>query len=154
MGVSPVRNRASDTQRKMLLRSIAHGRDAHATFLRATLMTSVERIQRDIETIAGFTQTPGQGATRPTFSPAWVAARDYVIRELEACGCRARIDAGNHLSLLHRLSAFDVGGSDAPGDVGSDLGLSIGEKAAGQGEVARHLFVLDRRQLHLDRGGG
>jgi hydantoinase/carbamoylase family amidase len=72
------------------------------------LMTSVERIQRDIETIAGFTETPGQGATRPTFSPAWAAARDYVIRELESCGCRVRIDAAGNIRARSSAVAFET----------------------------------------------
>src|SRR4051794_27441957 len=55
-----------------------------------------ERIQSDIDAIAGFTETPGEGATRPTFSNAWRQARDYVIGQLEAAGCKVKIDpAGN-----------------------------------------------------------
>jgi len=71
-------------------------------------MRSVEHIQRDIETIAGFTETPGQGATRPTFSPAWAAARDYVIRELEACGCRVQIDPAGNLRARSAAVAFET----------------------------------------------
>ena len=71
-------------------------------------MSSVERIQRDIETIAGFTETPGQGATRPTFSPAWAAARDYVIRELESCGCRVQIDPAGNLRARSAAVSFET----------------------------------------------
>ena len=56
------------------------------------------RIARDIETIAGFTeQDPKIGHSRPTFSPAWRKARDYVIREAETAGCVARVDAAANL---------------------------------------------------------
>ena len=71
-------------------------------------MSSIERIQRDIETIAGFTETPGQGATRPTFSPAWAAARYYVIRELEACGCRVQIDPAGNLRARSSAVSFET----------------------------------------------
>ena len=36
---------------------------------------SVDRIRADIEAIARCTETPGNGATRPTFSRAWGEAR-------------------------------------------------------------------------------
>ena len=54
---------------------------------------SAERIRADIEAIARFTETPGGGATRPTFSQAWRQARDYVIDEAKRAGCQIRIDA-------------------------------------------------------------
>lgn len=53
---------------------------------------SLERLQRDIEAIAAITATPGQGATRPTFSPEWGRARDYFISQAQAHGCHVRID--------------------------------------------------------------
>jgi allantoate deiminase len=56
-----------------------------------------ERIQSDIDAIAAFTETPGEGATRPTFSDAWRQARDYVIAQLEAAGCKVKIDAAGNV---------------------------------------------------------
>src|SRR3954463_257865 len=56
---------------------------------------SVDRIRSDIEAIARFTETPG-GADRPTFSPAWRAARDYVIEQAKRVGCKVRIDAAGN----------------------------------------------------------
>src|SRR5687768_112429 len=57
---------------------------------------SVDRIRADIEAIARCTETPGNGATRPTFSAAWGAARAYVIAQAEAAGCQIGISgAGN-----------------------------------------------------------
>jgi hydantoinase/carbamoylase family amidase len=52
-----------------------------------------DRIRSDIAAIARFTETPGAGATRPTFSNQWRAARDCVIDEAKRVGCDARIDA-------------------------------------------------------------
>jgi len=56
------------------------------------------RLERDIETIAGFTERdPRVGHSRPTFSASWRRARDYVQREAEALSCRVRIDAAGNL---------------------------------------------------------
>ncbi|HEY9055335.1 MAG TPA: M20 family metallo-hydrolase [Rectinemataceae bacterium] len=51
----------------------------------------------DIETIAGWTETdPVAGYNRPTFSPSWKAARDYVAAQASSLGCSVRTDpAGN-----------------------------------------------------------
>lgn len=69
---------------------------------------SADRISKDIETIAGFTETPGKGATRPTFSPSWRAARDYVISELEKSNCRVRIDAAGNVHARPFAVSFDT----------------------------------------------
>ena len=58
---------------------------------------NVQRIRRDIEAIALCTQTPGSGATRPTFSAAWSEARDYVISQAKAAGCGISVDAAGNL---------------------------------------------------------
>ncbi|HEX4130093.1 MAG TPA: M20 family metallo-hydrolase [Pirellulales bacterium] len=60
---------------------------------------SARRLQRDFDTIAGFTATPGHGASRPTFSPTWRAACDYVIAEARAAGCELRVDAAGNIHL-------------------------------------------------------
>jgi len=53
---------------------------------------------RDIEVIARCSESdPGTGHSRPTFSPAWKASRDHVVREAEATGCRTRVDAAGNL---------------------------------------------------------
>src|SRR3954471_6158785 len=54
---------------------------------------STDRIRADIDAIAAFTETPGAGSTRPTFSEAWRHARDYVIDQARIAGCGIRIDA-------------------------------------------------------------
>lgn len=56
-----------------------------------------DRIRRDLAMIATFTATPGHGATRPTFSPAWRDACDYLKRELASLGCKVRVDAAGNL---------------------------------------------------------
>lgn len=59
----------------------------------------VDRIAADIRAIAACTQTPGNGATRPTFSTEWARARDYVIAEAKKIGCDARIDASGNVFM-------------------------------------------------------
>jgi allantoate deiminase len=56
-----------------------------------------------------MTQTPGHGATRPTFSAEWGAARDYVIDVARRAGCSLRIDAAGN--VFARPAAL---GSDEP----------------------------------------
>lgn len=50
------------------------------------------RIAADLDLIAGITETPGDGSSRPTFTPQWALARDYVIGQARAAGCDAVID--------------------------------------------------------------
>ncbi|MEM6562337.1 MAG: 2-oxo-4-hydroxy-4-carboxy-5-ureidoimidazoline decarboxylase, partial [Planctomycetota bacterium] len=56
-----------------------------------------DRLRRDIETIAAITQTPGAGATRPTFSKEWGSAVAYVAAEAEKLGCHVRRDSAGNL---------------------------------------------------------
>ena len=54
---------------------------------------SEKRLMDDIETIAGWNESdPAAGYDRPTFSPSWKAARDYVIEEARKLGCSVRTD--------------------------------------------------------------
>ncbi|MGI6604661.1 MAG: Zn-dependent hydrolase [bacterium] len=55
--------------------------------------TSVERMQRDIQTLAQFTATPGAGVTRFSLTPEDRAARKYIKEQLRAAGCTVREDA-------------------------------------------------------------
>jgi allantoate deiminase len=74
----------------------------------AAVGVDAARMARDIDAIAGFSQTdPALGCNRPTFSPAWRKARDYVIREAEAAGCRTRVDAAGNVHA--RPSALEWG---------------------------------------------
>lgn len=62
----------------------------------------VDRIAADIEAIGQCTRTPGAGADRPTFTPAWRQARDHVCVEAERAGCHWRVDAAGNLHLRPR----------------------------------------------------
>ena len=58
------------------------------------------RISHDIDTIAGFSEAPATvGHSRPTFSPAWRSAVDYVVAQAEAAGCVHRVDAAGNVFL-------------------------------------------------------
>jgi len=69
----------------------------------------VERIQDDIEQIAHFSETgPEVGYSRPTFSPSWARARDYVISEAEQAGCEPLIDAHGNVHIRPRTYGWDT----------------------------------------------
>src|SRR5687767_6069588 len=103
-----------------------------------TMPIRVDRIRSDIEAIARCTATPGNGATRPTFSPAWAQARAYVIAESEAAGCEVRTDAAGNvharpIALGWDAPAWLVGshidtvphGGDYDGVAGVAVGLEL-----------------------------
>jgi allantoate deiminase len=69
---------------------------------------SVERILADIAAIARCTETPGNGATRPTFSLAWGEARAYVIAQAEAAGCEVRTDAAGNVHARPKSLGWDA----------------------------------------------
>ena len=56
-------------------------------------------IKSDLAAVAAITATPGNGATRPTFSPEWRRARDYVIKEAAKIGCTHRISAAGNVHI-------------------------------------------------------
>lgn len=60
---------------------------------------SVDRLRRDIETIAKHTASPGNGSDRPTFSDEWAAATAYVVAQANAAGCAMRVDAAGNVHL-------------------------------------------------------
>lgn len=69
-------------------------------------MIQPARIAADIEAIASHSEVvPDVGYSRPTFSPEWAAARDYVIAEAEKIGCAIRIDAAGNVHT--RPKQFD-----------------------------------------------
>ncbi len=65
-------------------------------------------IQKHIDAIAGFTATPGEGASRPTFSRPWRAAVDYVASRAEAAGCDTRTDAFGNVHLRPTSLGWDA----------------------------------------------
>lgn len=61
-----------------------------------------ERIGADIERIAECSERdPRNGYSRPTFSPAWREARDYVIAEAQKAGANYRFDAAGNVRIRH-----------------------------------------------------
>jgi OHCU decarboxylase len=68
----------------------------------------VDRIRSDIEAIARCTETPGEGATRPTFSRAWREARAYVTAQAEAAGCEVRTDAAGNAHARPKALGWDA----------------------------------------------
>ncbi|HEX8322585.1 MAG TPA: M20 family metallo-hydrolase [Tepidisphaeraceae bacterium] len=68
---------------------------------------NADRIAADLDRIAAMTDTPGQGSGRPTFSPQWAEARDYVIAEAKAAGCDVRVDAAGNVHARQASFGWD-----------------------------------------------
>ena len=47
------------------------------------MLTKIERIQKDLETLATFTSTPGKGVTRSSYSKEDTMAKEYLLREMK-----------------------------------------------------------------------
>jgi allantoate deiminase len=60
---------------------------------------SSQRLANDLAAIAAATETPGQGASRPTFSDAWAKAVEYVVDAARACDCVVHADAAGNIHL-------------------------------------------------------
>lgn len=64
-------------------------------------MTRLERIQSDIEALAQFNATPGEGLTRLTYTPEHAAAAEYIRGRMLDAGLEVRVDAvGNIVGRL------------------------------------------------------
>jgi len=60
------------------------------------MRTQLARIKKDIETLAQFNSTPGEGLTRLSYTMEYKQAQEYVIHEMKQAGLSVRIDpAGN-----------------------------------------------------------
>ncbi|MDZ7842430.1 MAG: Zn-dependent hydrolase [Gammaproteobacteria bacterium] len=59
----------------------------------------ISRIRRHIETLAGFTATPGAGTTRLSYTPEYRQACDYLIDHARSLGLTARLDAIGNLRI-------------------------------------------------------
>jgi allantoate deiminase len=105
-----------------------------------------KRIAADIAAIAACSQTPGQAADRPTFSPAWGHARDHVIAQAIRADCHHRTDAAGNVHI--RPSSVDwstrcwlagshldsvPGGGDYDGVLGVVAALEVLRAAAEDG---------------------
>jgi len=60
-------------------------------------LIKVERIRKDLETLARFTATPGKGVTRMAFTPEERQARDYLEQEMRSIGLEVYTDAAGNL---------------------------------------------------------
>ncbi len=61
------------------------------------MWTNLDRIQRDIEELAKYNATPGQGLTRFSLTAEDRAARGYLRKEMENCGLFVFEDAAGNL---------------------------------------------------------
>lgn len=101
--------------------------------------TSVQRIQSDIETLAGFTSTPNRGVSRFSFSPEDRLARDYIKTKMLAANLSVSEDAagtvvGRRPGLLdngpvvmvgsHFDSVLNGGAFDGPAGVVAGLEIA------------------------------
>lgn len=67
--------------------------------------TSLERIRRDIESLAAFTSVKGPGCTRFAYTKECAQARDYIIAQMEQAGLSVRQDAVG--AIIGRLEGKD-----------------------------------------------
>ncbi len=69
---------------------------------------SPTRILADIDAIAAFSEVPpAVGYSRPTFTTAWRGARDYVIEQATAAGCKVRISASGNVHIRPAAVGWD-----------------------------------------------
>lgn len=88
-------------QKKAAEREGMMGRDKD----RSSFLTSVDRIKRDIEILAGFSSVEGIGCTRFTYSKEFAEARDYIMEEMRKAGLSVRQDAVG--TVIGRLEGAD-----------------------------------------------
>jgi hydantoinase/carbamoylase family amidase len=66
------------------------------------------RISADIDSIAAFTESPPTtGHSRPTFSPPWKQACDYIIAQAHSANCQTRIDPFGNLHARPKSIPWD-----------------------------------------------
>lgn len=59
--------------------------------------TSLERIRRDLESLAQFNATPGEGLTRLSYTAEHAQAAEYIRSAMEAAGLSVRTDAAGNI---------------------------------------------------------
>jgi len=57
------------------------------------MQTNIERIKKDIDTLAQFNSTPGEGMTRLSFTPEDKQAREYIMGQMREIGLKLSVDA-------------------------------------------------------------
>ncbi|NCB93955.1 MAG: hydantoinase/carbamoylase family amidase [Clostridia bacterium] len=80
------------------------------------LKSNPDRMKKNIDTIASFTEEPGK-ITRRTYSKAWVDAVDYVTKEMEDMGMTVRMDSFGNV-----IGSYNPAGSkEKPIGIGSHI---------------------------------
>jgi beta-ureidopropionase / N-carbamoyl-L-amino-acid hydrolase len=75
----------------------------------ATQRLDADRMREDFEALSKIGATPAGGVSRPTFSDAHFAARNWFLARAEAAGLDTRIDAaGNHSAVLRTRRSPDA----------------------------------------------
>ena len=133
------------------------------------LKTNIERIQKDIETLAQFSCVEGIGCTRFTYTKEFAQARDYIISEMKAAGLTVREDAvgtvigrlegkNHHAPILMTGSHFDTvktgGRFDGPAGVTAALETARTLHDAGFGPECPSEFVALPEEEGARFGGG
>ncbi|MDO4392993.1 MAG: M20 family metallo-hydrolase [Bacillota bacterium] len=58
-----------------------------------------QRLLTNLHNISEFTDTPGDGVTRFTYSPQEAKVREYIIKRAEAAGCNVNIDTLQNIHI-------------------------------------------------------
>ncbi|MFS8610369.1 MAG: Zn-dependent hydrolase [Planifilum fulgidum] len=122
-----------------------------------SLKPDPKRIERDIETMATFVDRSKPGWTRRPFTPWYEQGRNWLRRQMLACGMEVEIDAASN--LIGRIKGSEphlppimigshtdtvTGGGRFDGIVGVLAGLEIARRLKETGTVLRHsLEVVD-----------
>lgn len=69
------------------------------------MQVNIDRIRRHIEQLAQFTATPGAGSTRPSYTPEYRQACDYLVEQARALALDVRVDAVGNIRV--RLAGSD-----------------------------------------------
>lgn len=113
------------------------------------MVTQTKRIKEDIEALAQFTATPGEGMTRFTFTKQYDDSRKYIIEQMRLAGLEVREDALG--DIIGRLpgsedlppvmigSHFDSvkNGGNFDGPAGVVLGLEVARAFRDEGVKPR-----------------
>jgi amidase, hydantoinase/carbamoylase family len=121
------------------------------------LAPNAERVRKNIETMSGFTDKSKAGWTRRPFTDWYRQGREWLRKEMAACGMDTRIDAASNLIgrvpgsepdlppiLIGSHTDTVTGGGRFDGIIGVIAGLEIARRLRETGTVLRHpLEVVD-----------
>lgn len=120
------------------------------------LSVDMERLLRDLEMLATFTEPDTPGWTRRAFSPAFVAEREWLRGAMHEAGLETELDAAGNL-IGRRAGSADLppiilgshtdsvmGGGRFDGTLGVVAGLAVARSLQRSGAHLRHpLEVID-----------